>query len=329
MSGRNIVVIFDGTGPVDDSKYNELFKGSFCRQIYERVKGSDYSRGVPGEESRKLRTIWTMLDDSVPDKVSHGSSVIADSLARRESGAKIFLIGHSRGGLCCVLLAQKLAEMKIPVEAMFLFDAVNMTFKSNCDVPGKNTILLPPIVQLEISKYLICRAVEGFGDGYGGVIPGNVRHVYHAMRDYAFANQFHAEVARKRKALLRQQILSGGIVTSPGMIKLHADLQVSVDRLNRTRSNAKDPLYDWGNCATKAASPKTSFTTEKFMGSHGAIGGCPWPKDVFETDEACTSQVKKWMWPFIETHRLFDPGVALLIKGRPRLGLQHYPTARG
>lgn len=329
MTARNIVVIFDGTGPVDDSKYNEMFKGSFCRQLYERIRGSDYSRGVPGEESQKYKTIKTMFDDSIPDKISHGSSVISKGLARRGADAKIFLIGHSRGGLCCVILAQKLAEMKIPVEAMFLFDAVNMTFKSNCDVPGKKTILLPPVVQLEVSKYLICRAFEEVEGGYGGVIPSNVRHVYHAMRDYAFANQFHGEISRKSTILRHHQILAGWGVPNPEVIKLSADLQVSVDRLNRTRSNVRDPIYDWGNCATEVASPKTTLTTAKFMGSHGAVGGCPWPKDVFETDEDCTARVRKWMWPFIEAHRLFDPGMAMLIRGGPRLGLQHQPTAWG
>lgn len=212
---------------------------------------------------------------------------------------------------------------------MFLFDAVNMTFKSSCDVPNKYAILMPPVMQLEAAKYIICRAVEGVGGGYGGTIPDNVRYVYHAMRDPAFANQFHAEVAQKAAALRGIYPASEKTAATQELAdKLRADLQKSVDRLNRTRSNASNPTYNWGNCATKVASSGTKFIMKKFMGSHGAVGGCPWPKDVFENDDTCAAQVEKWMWPFIRTHQLFGPNVAVLLKGAPRMDSNQSWTMR-
>lgn len=324
---NNIVVVFDGTGPVDNHLYDQNFKNSFCRQIHNDIPGSFYRRGVPGEEEDIFQTIRPMIDRQLNDISSEGRRFITDRTPDvkctfsdplgldKLSGRKIYLIGHSRGGLSCVLLAQELARQQIPVEAMFLFDAVNMTFKSNCDVPLFR--LARP--SAAAANYIVCRLKER----YGGDVPRNVRHCYHAMRDPDFANSYIDHARQLRRRLLEASTQAAVTVQSPGNFRLAdaasrkimddaQDLKEKYEKAenlaNLTRSNRDSLLFNWENCATKAESSLTNFVVSepKFWGSHGALGGCPWPHDVFPSDIKITAAVKAWMWAHLENHNVFD-----------------------
>ena len=86
---------------------------------------------------------------------------------RKQPGDEpIYLCGYSRGGAAAVIVAREIKPR--PVKAMFLFDAVD-------------------------------RALSVSGEK----ISGNVRNVYHAMRDRNFARQHEGAVVATRAALDR------------------------------------------------------------------------------------------------------------------------------
>jgi hypothetical protein len=55
-----------------------------------------------------------------------------------------------------------------------------------------------------------------------------------------------------------------------------------------------------------------------FDSTHGALGGMPWPADMFPRDIAESVRVRDWMWKRLEAHSVFleekvaDPNVAFV-----------------
>lgn len=304
MKESGIVVILDGTGPLDDRRYSEEFAFSFCRQIQRRTSQAEYFRGVPGEETvlGLLATLVVVLNpEVVRSQAGAGLDQIAhDRKFQSALGAKyqqrIFIAGHSRGGAAAIMLAKHLNASQptpVPIEAMFLFDAVNMT------------------------------AADGLGQ-----VPSNVRYCYHAMRDPKFAMGIETELAQAERELVQAErelqalgFTSRDPMARPGATqqsrmfneaklkieKAKAKVDLLSGRLDKTRSNRRNRVFNWGNCATEPADPtKTTYVYRKFMGSHGAIGGTPWPSEMFPTDVHCASQVREWMWPYLDKHGVFD-----------------------
>lgn len=253
------------------------------------------------------------------DRLSHSSGI---------KNYRIFLVGYSRGGSECVFLANLLQRAGLQVEAMFLFDAVNMT--------------------VDLRQYK--------------KIPSNVKVCYHACRNPKFADPYWSavQIARAKLAsLYRQapalwlsdnsaplaaipgfagyataaQILSGGGL-NPMRAKIDAaqhELDLAEDRLDKTRSNrwTKFGIFNWGNVGLEAEDKnKTKMDVLAFDGSHGALGGVPWLPtkdpltgavlDMFPRDGQDAKRVRDWMWKRLEAHSVFpeervaNPNVAFV-----------------
>lgn len=172
-----ILLGIDGTGPYGTNDYQSEMRNSFVRYIltHSPAKVKRYERG-PGMDGLDMSII-----------AAKGYQYIHLNRFARPN-APVYLAGYSRGAAGVIAVAQRLAEAKVNVRAMMLFDAVD-------------------------------RAI-GI-DSYD--IPNNVEHVVHARRD---PNAF-------------------------------------------TRNS-------FGNCGTRWHAP-TKYELSYFRGTHGAVGGCPWP----------------------------------------------------
>lgn len=116
-----IIVGIDGTGgdPVPgfgrNSRYDRDFARSFVRRIcFNHGANAQYNRGP------------LVLGGGLHAAVAAGKSFIETK--RREMGTAepILLTGFSRGGLGVLIIARDLQRQNIPVEAMLLFDAIDM-----------------------------------------------------------------------------------------------------------------------------------------------------------------------------------------------------------
>lgn len=115
-----IIVGIDGTGgdPIPgfgrNGRYDEVFKDSFVRRICANRADAQYNRGP------------LMLGGLLPEAVANGKNFIATSRQQRGTDEPILLTGFSRGGLGVLIIARDLQRQNIPVEAMLLFDAIDM-----------------------------------------------------------------------------------------------------------------------------------------------------------------------------------------------------------
>lgn len=343
VSQLDIVAVIDGTGPIKDEVYKHDFKNSFCRKIKERCQTGLYRRGVAGEQdtstifnsvySQARSAAVTISGESsdnalaMGDLVRHTGSTFDGPRAPRSpfanvaggpanpyapnplqrqvefvddlsnsSGIKryrIFLVGYSRGGSECIFLANLLQRAGIPVEAMFLFDAVNMT--------------------LDLSGYR--------------KIPSNVKTCYHAYRNPKFAVAYwNAVQVAKRKlqstltsafaganayANMNPWTSGSGAGSSASRTRITADeseLALAQDRLDKTRSDRWTLFspFNWGNVGLEAADENiTRLENFPFDCSHGAMGGMPWPNEIFSRDHTESAKVHDWMWERLQAHNVF------------------------
>lgn len=92
--------------------YDEEMRGSFCKQI-KSVADAIYFRGP---------TLYGSETSSIADNAV--SEVVAG--LREDPSEEVILAGYSRGGCAAIIAARRLAHRGIDVDAMFLFDAVDM-----------------------------------------------------------------------------------------------------------------------------------------------------------------------------------------------------------
>lgn len=293
MNKPGIMVILDGTGRLDNIQYAAEFQFSFCRQIQRRTSQSEYFRGVPGQDfswdtpwdslQALLPTLSVSIDSQVSNHAIRGVRQIRQTgMFLNKLGAQdqfnIFIAAHSRGGAAAIMLANAFNSLKrpIPIEAMFLFDAVNMT------------------------------AERGIQD-----VPANVRNCYHAMRDPQLALDIEKELMQAIREMEshRRDLSNITVDQAKKFNDAKSKVELLTDRLDKTRSNRRSLLYNWGNCATGPADKnKTNYVAKLFKGSHGAMGGTPWYRkpELFVDDEDCIRQVKQWMWSYLDEHGVFD-----------------------
>ena len=128
-----MLICIDGTGPANTATYARNMSHSFVSTIY------DHALFTPKQRRYFRGPDWKGLSLHVP----------IDSLTAelRKDSSSILLVGYSRGGAIAIAMARRLADHGVPVEALFLFDAVDRSFLLIADR-----------------------------------IPDNVRHVYHAIR---------------------------------------------------------------------------------------------------------------------------------------------------
>lgn len=119
-----MIVVVDGTGPDSDAAYRQELGASFCSQIAQ-MTGGEYFRGP---------TLW----GSEVEKISQRAADAAMALVG--AGKPALLAGYSRGGCAVILAAKILKERGVRVQAMFLFDAVDMQVSdmSSSQVIGDN-----------------------------------------------------------------------------------------------------------------------------------------------------------------------------------------------
>jgi hypothetical protein len=139
----------DGTGPTDSNEYYAAFRHSFVHRIC--------ATGSPGPRVYFPGPYNLDYDDRTDLPVQkryerrycpRPYTVAAEIRARHNPAHKLYLTGYSRGGAIVIAAATILHDWNIPVDALFLFDAVNRSMR----LP--DTDFIPP----------------------------NVRHCYHALR---------------------------------------------------------------------------------------------------------------------------------------------------
>ena len=116
-----IIVGIDGTGEQvlpgfgRNAKYDASFEKSHVKTICNDAgTKAQYNRGP------------LVLGGGLHAAVITGRSFIESERSRKGSSEPILLTGFSRGGLGVLLIARDLERKGIPVEAMLLFDAIDM-----------------------------------------------------------------------------------------------------------------------------------------------------------------------------------------------------------
>jgi hypothetical protein len=117
----------DGTGESNDAEYARSFRNSF-------VKG--FTSGLQPPNVGQYQRGPTTEGSSTEPKGASAAKFVADSLKSNQFKGKqpgVFLTGFSRGGASAIHACKVLAENKISVDALFLFDAVDRAVGIDAD----------------------------------------------------------------------------------------------------------------------------------------------------------------------------------------------------
>ncbi len=142
MPGIKMAII-DGTGEADKAKYEASMTNSFCRQLGDKLGPlANYERGpaslgtdVLGEATRASRFLfgtWRQDEAARLNRAGHGRMMTAAMMAAetlfdantKDQDTRLMLAGYSRGGSAAIMAAQMLDKLGVPVDSLFLFDAV-------------------------------------------------------------------------------------------------------------------------------------------------------------------------------------------------------------
>ena len=270
-----MLYVVDGTGPRGDEDYAREFSKSFCRRIHEEV-GADRSWYWRGPET-------TGQSAAVTSTMVHRRAMNDRHCRPDTMGQPLYLCGYSRGGLICIDAARRLAPT--PVRALFLFDAVDR-----------------------------CHDLDG------SRIPGNVEAVYHARRDPRYAQRLTPALRAAWNELLVDGAVGLGKL-DPVTMPLPVPGANAVDALAFARdvmpafgrfvdSVISDQTLRWrtrnavfgtgrslfGNTGLAWDREGGRIVSQHFMGSHGALGGCPWSARRIPGDAAPVPAIRNWMW---------------------------------
>ena len=122
----------DGTGDFDDAEYAKYFTSSYVKEMTSAALapyGSFYRRGP------------TFDGATTGGRGKEVAEKVSEYLNAAKSGSQrpgVFLTGFSRGGAAVIHAAQILAERRIPVDALFLFDAVDRAIGVNAETIPRN-----------------------------------------------------------------------------------------------------------------------------------------------------------------------------------------------
>lgn len=119
----------DGTGPGNNTQYRTEFASSFVNRISSswHTPAKFYSRGPTASGHETL---------GLAQKIH--AKVVEARLQAGNKDVRLFLSGYSRGGLAAILVCQRLQRQKIPVDGLFLFDAVDMALGVQGDIIPDN-----------------------------------------------------------------------------------------------------------------------------------------------------------------------------------------------
>lgn len=105
-----MIVCIDGTGPDSDADYAKEMGNSFVSQI-SKAPGAIYFRGP---------TLTGSEVSSIADRA------VGEALRLYKQKKPVMIAGYSRGGCASIIACDRLASQNIRVDALFLFDAVDM-----------------------------------------------------------------------------------------------------------------------------------------------------------------------------------------------------------
>jgi len=289
-----MIYIVDGTGDADDGDYAVSMAGSHCWTLYYLNKGNaKYWRGPSMlDVFRRTAAIATEVLQDIMDN-EFPPALLAPG-ERQRPRTPIYLVGYSRGGAAVMMVAQKLAEKHIPVEAMFLFDAVNRTLthsdESLATVPN-NVLNCYHAVRNEGAQVVMefeerqlwkkCQQAPGFKD---------IENEYARIGSGAFEDFLLLRSARFPEL---NRLLKPWKAKSQGLKNFKVAMRNSFS-VDATGAGLSIPF---GNCARKHAHIK-SWSLEEFAGSHGALGGVPWTSfgdDITAMERDVSRRVWAWM----------------------------------
>jgi hypothetical protein len=256
-----MLYIVDGTGAWFNSTYSAEMAASFCSQLHK--------------ELGKERSMYWRGPSLLGLEVGLIASAVSFEIHARPR-EPVYLAGYSRGGAAVMLVARMIRPR--PVAAMFLFDAVDRAL-----------VLLDEKVS------------------------GSVARVYHARRDPGLIRRYEGELKANRArlaeanaALARSQsrnpvrsALFGTdhkvTVAAREAVSAHGNIALKDRNMSLTRSVEALSPSNFGNTGLGVELPGT-YEEHFFRGSHGAVGGVPWPDDVIEGDRKIVPEVRSWMW---------------------------------
>jgi hypothetical protein len=278
-----MIIIIDGTGDYSDEAYEISMAGGFCKQVAKRSSGYYHRGPVPdGNDTYKI------ADDMMDTYLSDGL----------KAGEDLYLVGHSRGGAAVIYIAQQLKLRKIPVRAMFLYDAVDRVVAM-----GPKELIVSLLTKGLVSTAAIL-AVKQAGLPDVSTVPENVRFCYHARRDTkdkSISRYFEAGLKDAFDALEQCNKINGFGSVKCNKIKDNLRDLWEQDRkmkyCMRETFMPSEGSIDFGNCGT---SYQGKSLEERFLGSHGAIGGAPIvderaPRLLLDADRAAVASVDAWM----------------------------------
>lgn len=261
MAGNFRVAIVDGTGALNDDKYNREMANSFCSQIARSFGLAGAPSDILSNDTCMYQRGPSMEGITTNTKAERSRDYL---LAGRKAGNgtpnKLVLIGYSRGGAAAIRTAELLGRAGINVDAMFLFDPV--------------------------ARYI----------GRGGVVvPSNVQLLRIASRafDDKSVAKYDGLVARGGKAagklvptLAPLAVLPGGQAALVTAGALGAIGKLASDWVNPMRPG-------FGFAGTTFEGDQSKAERNSFAGSHGALGGVGY-SDV-TGDKDCQARVAEYM----------------------------------
>ena len=268
-----MLVCVDGTGASDRADYARIFAHSFVNRvknehlrahphpdpppIHHRGPGADFTDAMMGGFGgahhvdpefvvQEIVDAQRRINDDVDAIPSWALGVPASAWSPEETAQvqliaqrrQLFMVGHSRGAAIIIHAARLLVSRGITVEAMFLFDAVARNLSLDA-----------------------------------AVIPSNVRHCYHAMRDPAGNSR-------------------GSFGNCGTSAELPVDFQPRPMRRFFTTHGAMGGT-PWGRTSDHMSSTGTFIAEGDPMGSTAITP---------EAELRGMNEVENWMWPHLRRH---------------------------
>lgn len=264
--------LIDGTGPENWNEYERDMQRGFCMQL--KKQNGDRVEYLRGPTLQGLET-WMI-----------GETILQYVKADRAKYPKmrILLGGHSRGGAAALYVARKLKEEKVTVHGMVLFDAVRRAIQKTpaqyANQIATESAGIPIMVALQMARAAVEVGFDYFGKNAIDRIPSNVERALHVVRDEQFS--YFIQNTAEWKDLIKKgpsdprDVVYNRKVSE--MARMHHAMR------DACRWNCLGPLgvptgFSFGNTGLTAEAGvqfgKGNGGPEKFLATHGAMGGAP------------------------------------------------------
>ncbi|MGL4810539.1 MAG: hypothetical protein ACRCXM_02080 [Beijerinckiaceae bacterium] len=308
-----MLYIVDGTGPSSDSDYRSAMASGHCKMLEKNFRAfAHYERGpgvagftnlggigMAGVQAAGLVNplagfAFEKLGLTAGATNQKGKTLAA--IAREKTDGKIYLAGYSRGGATVISVAAALNRQGRPVEAMFLFDPVDS------DATLDDTAFIPP----------------------------NVKKTFMAYRNMHYVRSLQADADKQTGAAgmagvkAAKNVLAANVIPqipsflpiNPVQIGKAAGSVVDFGKQTAQATAAQARSFAWRHLMArdlmfelcvrgqgKDGAGKTGVLVRKaFDGTHGALGGCPWPKEEYPpntrfhgVDLSCAAATWEWL----------------------------------